>query len=861
MQNATISPKKSYKKLLSLLLVAVLIAGSLYLSKSGFFKGNIFLGSGAEKLTITTTPNLLVNPTLTIDDTTYNASSANVENPKIILGKETIFNFQVGTAIAAISLNKNMMANSLIALGGIGACGNEILDEGEAFDGYDDEDNTNICTCYPGYTLVNNACTPTTPPSTTNLCGNGILDEGEAFDGIDEDTSSDMCTCAPEYTLVNNTCTSTTPPPSTTSICGNGIVETGEECDTNADNSSLTESNKACNSSCQTACANGFELVAERCEVIGDPLPPPLKKVKFTVNTAILAATMKKNGESLGGQNDVAGYNLEGADRITSFSFQATTVPDTAFNTDGILEDALTITYINETDEYNISFDLVKDDYACGNLIGTSEELIGSAESMTSVLSNITTENAKADLYTAMGYACTTEKWTSEESVTKKIGETIDLAGYDNLLNEIIFEDQIAATPTIFQAKTIGQALAFKDSEKKYKIINIIAQDTQPPASPVCGNNIKEETESCDGTALGGITCTNYGLTGTVSCSSTCTLNVSNCLTAISSGGGGGGGGGTIILSRSNRNSVRNTSAKGTTASSSGSKTERRVAVEFLNISLPSKNLKFDSKIATQFFDVKNTFFLKDVIYNMSKIRYGKQQRPLIVGIIKMDEFGQPIVKNGKIVKEFKPNQTMDMAQYLKVLLGAMDFENSKYCDLKDAGYKKAMREMPAIEGWAGTELRRLLIGAINAGIMTKADLASLYNPMSRGAAVKILIKLKTAVDEVKLAKFDAKKSVFKDVKTANKDADYIYTAETLGLSNVFTDSNTFDSTKKITRADGINAIYKLYLSADLAKDAAPTTKKKTTESRNSNKLSDTRKQGNCDRAVLSSTASSNCRS
>jgi hypothetical protein len=55
----------------------------------------------------------------------------------------------------------------------------------------------------------------------------------------------------------------------------------------------------------------------------------------------------------------------------------------------------------------------------------------------------------------------------------------------------------------------------------------------------VCGNNIKETGEQCDGTDLGGQTCVSLGYAGgTLSCYSNCTFNTSGCWT----GGGGGGG-------------------------------------------------------------------------------------------------------------------------------------------------------------------------------------------------------------------------------------------------------------------------------------------------------------------------------
>jgi hypothetical protein len=50
--------------------------------------------------------------------------------------------------------------------------------------------------------------------------------------------------------------------------------------------------------------------------------------------------------------------------------------------------------------------------------------------------------------------------------------------------------------------------------------------------NPVCGNNVKEVGESCDGTDLGGQTCASQGFTsGSLSCNATCSaFNVSNCV-------------------------------------------------------------------------------------------------------------------------------------------------------------------------------------------------------------------------------------------------------------------------------------------------------------------------------------------
>jgi len=60
-----------------------------------------------------------------------------------------------------------------------------------------------------------------------------------------------------------------------------------------------------------------------------------------------------------------------------------------------------------------------------------------------------------------------------------------------------------------------------------------------------CANGIREESEQCDGTDLGGQTCVSRGFVGgALSCNADCTFNTSNC----TGGGGGGGGGGAPAL-------------------------------------------------------------------------------------------------------------------------------------------------------------------------------------------------------------------------------------------------------------------------------------------------------------------------
>ena len=63
---------------------------------------------------------------------------------------------------------------------------------------------------------------------------------------------------------------------------------------------------------------------------------------------------------------------------------------------------------------------------------------------------------------------------------------------------------------------------------------------------PGCGDGVIGTGEQCDGSNLGGASCSSQGFSGgTLSCSSACTFNTSSC----TSGGGGGGGGGSPAIS------------------------------------------------------------------------------------------------------------------------------------------------------------------------------------------------------------------------------------------------------------------------------------------------------------------------
>ncbi|MEK7585073.1 MAG: hypothetical protein AAB455_00955, partial [Patescibacteria group bacterium] len=71
----------------------------------------------------------------------------------------------------------------------------------------------------------------------------------------------------------------------------------------------------------------------------------------------------------------------------------------------------------------------------------------------------------------------------------------------------------------------LGQPLT---AAHKYRAL----QTYLTPVAPVCGNNIVEGTEQCDGVNLNGQSCTTRGFTGgSLTCSASCTFNTSQCTT------------------------------------------------------------------------------------------------------------------------------------------------------------------------------------------------------------------------------------------------------------------------------------------------------------------------------------------
>lgn len=117
---------------------------------------------------------------------------------------------------------------------------------------------------------------------------------------------------------------------------------------------------------------------------------------------------------------------------------------------------------------------------------------------------------------------------------------------------------------------------------------------------PGCGNGIIEDDEECDGAELLGASCETRGfVSGTLSCTSSCLYNTTQCVAPPSSTGGSGGGGG--------RGSG---GGKGTNATTSNS---AQVVVTGLAAPFSEVTLLKDAQIvATAVADAKANFQISD---------------------------------------------------------------------------------------------------------------------------------------------------------------------------------------------------------------------------------------------------------
>jgi len=117
-----------------------------------------------------------------------------------------------------------------------------------------------------------------------------------------------------------------------------------------------------------------------------------------------------------------------------------------------------------------------------------------------------------------------------------------DVLSYNWILNDIekSISQNYTFSPNYTESGSYNLSLVVGDSKHNTSINWSVAVND----IILCGNNIKESGEDCDGTDLSGEKCSSKGFSGgTLSCSSSCKF-VTNSCTSTSSGGSGGSSGG-----------------------------------------------------------------------------------------------------------------------------------------------------------------------------------------------------------------------------------------------------------------------------------------------------------------------------
>jgi len=122
--------------------------------------------------------------------------------------------------------------------------------------------------------------------------------------------------------------------------------------------------------------------------------------------------------------------------------------------------------------------------------------------------------------------------------------------------------DDGGTTLSVYESTLGNDAVGRGDGNGTYNIFNVshtgelrlntnlyIANTKGEDSPAICGNDVVETGEDCDGSDLNGGTCVSEGyVSGTLSCSGSCGYVTSVCLTSSGTPGtsGGGGGGGTV---------------------------------------------------------------------------------------------------------------------------------------------------------------------------------------------------------------------------------------------------------------------------------------------------------------------------
>jgi hypothetical protein len=140
------------------------------------------------------------------------------------------------------------------------------------------------------------------------------------------------------------------------------------------------------------------------------------------------------------------------------------------------------------------------------------------------------------------------------------------------------------------QANEVSSWNNDKTSDWGQKVTLNLNLSSKPPKSALCGNGPVDLGEECDGLNLAGRTSCGSGWTGTISCSSTCVIEYSNCTkvqetttTSSSSSSGGSSSGGSSSGGSSPSKSSSSSSSSSSSGGKSNSNTSSNLSVEKLN--------------------------------------------------------------------------------------------------------------------------------------------------------------------------------------------------------------------------------------------------------------------------------------
>jgi len=342
----------------------------------------------------------------------------------------------------------------------------------------------------------------------TSTCGNGVREPGEACDGSDiggATCSSQGCsggtpTCTPTCTLSYASCTGCT-------LCGNNVRDAGEVCD-GSDLGGQTCQTQGFSGGTLACLANCTGFNTAGCTTIN----PGIVEVRVATSTddAEQAAT---------GAVDLNSSDLElvfdGSNQTVGLRFAGVPIARGA---------QITNAYVQfKVDEAQSET----------TLLTIQGQAADNAATFTSTSSSISSRpRTTASVAWPQPPATTVPAWTAVGAVGADqrtpnlapiIREIVDRSGWNSGNALVLIIDGTGhRTAEAYDGDAAGAPLLHVEL-----------------SAATCGNGVIEAGEQCDGSALGGATCSSQGCSGgTPTCTASCTLSYSSCTGCQTCGNG-----------------------------------------------------------------------------------------------------------------------------------------------------------------------------------------------------------------------------------------------------------------------------------------------------------------------------------